>query len=592
MYWGNFNRLQPFEWVDFVFLSFRFDISALFTINLVFILLMLIPLNNRFFLKTVQWIFILGNWFFLVLNAVDVPFYAFNSRRTSFDAFQFLLPEIRQQIGQLTLHYWPVTLIAFLAGWALHWSFKKAPKSPTQKWSLFPIALIFWIGLGIFFIRNSIKLKPLTPGEAFTLSQGESGHGILNTPFLLFKTLELKPLNYQPWLTDSEMKQLFQPEGKESFTVSPNLKGQNLVIIILESFATEYTGLEGNAQTFTPFLDSLAREGLFFPHHFANGRTSRDALPSLFASIPSWMDESFVTSQYVSVQLDGLGSRFQRSGYQTAFYHGGKNGTMSFDVFSRRVGFKKYMGLNEYPEKGDFDGHWGIFDEPFLQFVAKDLYQTKVPFAVSVFTLSSHQPYSIPENYQGRLKKGPLPVHEAISYTDFALKRFFQTASKMPWFDNTLFVFTADHTQESSDPRYQNLMGQFDVPLIFFHPKIKLTADTSQWVQHLDLSPSLTQIFSLGSNLENQLGHSVFQKQKNLPIQYQDGAFHRFSSSGILSWRAEGRQTGWLWSGNKPGNQEKLELIGAVQYYRRGLVKDSLFLPSLHSQPDFFPLAE
>lgn len=582
LYWKNFNQLNGLDWLHFLQLSIRYDVSTLFSINLLFLVVLLLPLRlPALGFTLIRWVFVFGNWLFLVINAADVPFYAFNSRRTSFDALRILLPEFQAQFTQFVVHYWPVVLAAALMGWLLNRSFGKPPTQDKPViWSS-TLVLLVWVGLSVLLIRNSFKLKPLLPGEAFTLSQTEAGHGILNTPFLLFKTMELTPLMYEPWLGASELNAEMGEAKTENSQPNNPLKGHNLVFILLESFGTEYTGLEGNTDSYTPFLDSLAKEGLYFPHHFSNGRTSRDALPSVLASIPSWMEEAFVSSQFVSIKIDGLGHRLSRSGYKTAFYHGGKNGTMAFDVFSKQAGFQKYMGLNEYPSTSDYDGHWGIFDEPFLQFIAKDLNETQQPFAATVFTLSSHQPYTIPEKYTGQFKKGPLPVHEAVSYTDFALRQFFKQAQLMDWYANTLFVFTADHTQASANPRYQNQMGQFDVPLIFFHPRQKLHADTSQWVQHLDIAPSITDLLQLKVKSVNLLGESVFGKKRQFPIQYQDRMYYRFIPENILGWKGENPESGWMSADQKqPSANEKKAFVADIQYYRRGLVKDSLFLPA------------
>lgn len=577
LYPQNFHLLAFSDWLRLIILSFRFDISALFTINLVFFPLLSLPIQNRNYLLFVKWLFVLGNLFFLTINAIDVPFFAFNARRTSWDAFLFLLPEFFQQLPQFLVHYWPVPFLIFFQGWVLYVSWKRSlPFVSVSLWKTI-LSILFWLAIGVFLIRNSTRLKPLMPGEAFTLSQPEAGHGILNTPFLIFKTLEAKSMDYDPWLPTAELKtQLAIPSANNAMATAPG-KDQNLVLIILESFATEYTGLEGNPQTFTPFLDSLAKSGIWFPHHFSNGRTSRDALPSLFASIPSWMDESFVTSQYVSIRMDALGHRFRRAGYETAFFHGGKNGTMSFDVFSKQAGFQQYFGLNEYPVATDYDGHWGIFDEPFLQFCGQKMSAMKPPFAAAIFTLSSHQPYTIPQKYKGRFPKGQLPVHESIGYADFSLRQFFQYASRQSWFRHTLFVITADHTQESADPRYQNLMGNFDVPLVLYHPARQIQADTSQWLQHLDLLPGLTDFFGLQPIRQNPLGQSLFRKKTLFPMQFQDGGYYGFFPGRIVSWNGQYLKTEPI-SDSLSTSKQKLQMAASLQWYRRGLLRDSLFV--------------
>jgi len=488
--------------------------------------------------------------------------------------------DIKSQAPQLLLNFWPYTLLSLFLGFFLWLSFEKSPKGKSQKWNQALVSILFWAGLSVFLIRNSIGLKPLLPGDAFSLNQPEAGNAVLNTPFILFKTNEAKALPDQIWLSEAGMKTVLKPA---TYGTNGPLNGFNLIIIILESFSTEYTGLEGNPVSFSPFLDSLASSGLYFPHHSSSGRTSRDAPPSILSSIPSWMEESFMHSQYVSIKTEALGSVLKSKGYNTSFFHGGKNGTMSFDLSSRLSGFEKYYGMSEYPNsKQDFDGHWGIFDGPFLQFMSKKLSQTPQPFASTVFTVSSHQPYTVPDLLKGKFRTGPLPIHEAIGYADYSLKEFFQTASKQPWFNKTLFVITADHTQKNSDPRYSNLIGQFDTPLIFYCPSQNLIADTAQFVSHIDIRPSVLDLFGLSTNSNSLIGASVFSKKSDFPIVMNGSQYFLFHPSGTLSWDAIYQNAGWNWSSTKaspePQNLRKF-MIAQIQYYRQGLLKNKLFQP-------------
>ena len=571
------SQLGFTDWLSFIELSFRFDISTFAAINFLFWFVLLLPFPaGKVFLTVIRFLFVGINSIFLILNGIDIPFFAFNTRRTSYPALKFLLEDSVRQVPQLMVNYYPVVLIFFLGTFLLFRSFPRFPTPSKPKYIHSFSQIVFWMAISVLLVRNSFQLKPLMPGQAFTLSQSEAGHAILNTPFLLFKTTEIKELPDQKWLTENELYQQF-PKPPHS---ASSLKGYNVVLLILESFATEYTGLEGNKTSYSPFLDSLAKTGTYFPHHFANGRTSRDALPSILASVPAWMDEAFASSPYVSVKLNALGKNLKKQGYQTAFFHGGKNGTMSFDVFSRISGFSQYYGLNEYPDRTDFDGNWGIFDEPFLHYVSGKLTEMKQPFAAGIFTLSSHQPYTIPEKYKNRFKKGPLPIHEAISYSDFALRRFFENASTKPWFSKTLFVITADHTQGNHDPAYSNFYGSYDVPLILFCPGQKIVADTSRWVQHLDIAPGILDLLGSENGKRNALGTAFLSKETGYPIQYQDGSYHLLHPQGILMWKGESANNDWVWvpTGNHPEPPElRKKIMSRVQYYRQGLLHNMLF---------------
>src|SRR5690606_8681897 len=102
-------------------------------------------------------------------------------------------------------------------------------------------------------------------------------------------------------------------------------------------------------------------------------------------------------------------------------------------------------GKKEYKNDADYDGIWGIWHEPFLQFMADKLDEMPQPFFASFFSLSSHHPFKVPAKYKGKFPAGPLPVHEPVGYTDYAMKQCFVKASETEWYRNTLFVRVADH---------------------------------------------------------------------------------------------------------------------------------------------------
>ena len=164
---------------------------------------------------------------------------------------------------------------------------------------------------------------------------------------------------------------------------------------------------------------------------------------------------------------------------------------MGFESFTKSAGFDRYFGRTEYNNENDFDGEWGIWDEPFLQFFARQLNSMPQPFITALFTLSSHHPYKVPLKYKGKFRKGHLPIQEAINYSDFALQKFFATASKMPWFRNTLFVITADHTSEAYFPEYKTRVGQYRIPILFYHAGSDLKGTSPLTVQQTDIMPSI-----------------------------------------------------------------------------------------------------
>ncbi len=329
------------------------------------------------------------------------------------------------------------------------------------------------------------------------------------------------------------MKQIF--DVQKNYQVADSLgniqamQRKNVFIIILESFSAEHIGAlnhqQGNNNSdFTPFLDSLALKSLVF-EGFANGKRSIEGIPAILASLPTWMTEDFITSQYASNKFNSLASLLKTEGYSTSFFHGGKNGTMGFDAFSRSAGFDNYYGKNEYPDQEDFDGSWGISDEPYLQYIAKMLNNTPQPFMGTVFTLSSHHPYKVPEKHKKRFRKGPLKIQETIMYTDYALQKFFETASAMPWYANTIFVITADHTSEAWQPFYQNRVGQYAIPLIFFDPSNNSGEHKEIIAQQTDIMPTVLDMLNYTKPFIAFGGSLLRENEPRFSLSYLNGNY-------------------------------------------------------------------
>jgi phosphoglycerol transferase MdoB-like AlkP superfamily enzyme len=338
-------------------------------------------------------------------------------------------------------------------------------------------------------LRGGFGLIPLRTFDAGRYVNSGLVPLTINTPFQLICTIEGNDAPNFQFMTNKEAETIIQPIKN-----LPNDKflKKNIVIIIVESLGKEYMGFYNNGKGYTPFLDSLCTKSLTYKNSFANGTISMDAPPSIFSGIPNIMEDSYIISQFNINSPESIGSILSKEGYNSSFYHGGKNGTMGFDNFISQSGMGHYFGLDQYPNKEDYDGKWGIFDEPYLQYYADELSHKTQPFISSVFTLSSHHPYTVPAKHSTLLPKGSLPIHQSIGYADLALKKFFSTAQKQPWYSNTLFIITADHTSDSEKPDYQTLLGRYSIPFIFFDPQSKEgEIDSTHIIQHASLPATI-----------------------------------------------------------------------------------------------------
>jgi phosphoglycerol transferase MdoB-like AlkP superfamily enzyme len=341
---------------------------------------------------------------------------------------------------------------------------------------------------------------------------------ITNTTFTFLQSLFLPQVSEKKYFDEATCKQLFTNQifiSKNDTLQNLLHRKPNVMIIIWESLAKEYVGyFNPNQKSFTPFLDSVCRNSLVCTNGFANAKHSHEGMCAVMAGIPNLMENCFYYSAYQNNRIKGVAQYLKEMGYNTAFFHGGNNGSMHFNSFSKTCGFENYFGRNEYPNpEKDFDGTWGIWDEPFFQFAAKKINEMPEPFCAGLFTVSSHHPYIVPNPYKNKFPKGEIEILQTMAYTDFALQQFFKTASKMKWFDNTLFVIVGDHTSQNANPQYNNLIGAFKLPIIFYMPG-KLKGQINFPTQQVDILPTVLRVCGYEGNAAT-FGRSILQADSN-----------------------------------------------------------------------------
>ena len=405
------------------------------------------------------------------------------------------------------------------------------------------------------------NIRPITMSNAYQyVKTPAQAAAILNTPFCVIRTMGNEDMKVPSYFAQDELESIYTPVILPDSTAV--FRPLNVVVFILESFGTEYIGAmnpdKEGIHDCTPFMDSLINRSLTFETSLANGRKSIDAMPSVLAGIPMLKDHLFLTPTIMSKEISGLAKELGHKGYYSAFFHGADNGSMGFQSFSRVIGYNDYFGMEDFvkePQYGGnavFDGYWAIWDEEFLQFMCDKMGSFKEPFLASAFTASSHHPYNVPERYQNVFpNEGNLPIYRGIRYSDNALKLFFEKASKQSWFNNTLFVLTADHTNLSEHPDYQSDYGKFRVPIIFYCPSDSLTGQRKAIAQQSDIYPSVLgylgydrPFISFGQNLFNTPDSLTWAAnlQNGLYSYYQDSLVLQFdgkNETGLFAYKQD-----------------------------------------------------
>ena len=568
--YNYFSDLNIGEILKIFYGGVKFDISALLYFNVLYILLALLPFKfrgSKIYNKILKWVYFVPNSIALFLNCADITYYPFSLRRTTCMIFREFGGDnnIAKIFATAMVDYWYITLFFVGVIVSLVYLYKgiyaNMLSNNIKYYTSHTLTLCISIYFCIIGIRGGfgVTTRPISIGNATEYCRKPSQAAlVLNTPFTMIHSLTKQPYPEVNYFTEENVKEIFSPvhltpncltatsgcsnkldsitykETPNSSLLTPNYN--NVCVIILESFASEYTGGLG----YTPFLDSLMSEGLSFKYSFANGKQSIDAMPSVLSSIPM-MIEPFTTTAYASNDINSIATYLKPHGYRSAFFHGAPNGSIGIQAFINNAGFDEYYGLDEYPNKADFDGTWAIWDEEYLQYMTTCLDTIPQPFVSAVFTSTSHHPFLYPERYKGKFKTGPHPMYECIGYTDYALKRFFETAKTKDWYKNTLFVITADHTTIITNPEYLNARGIYEIPIMFYHPSDStLNGVSNVMMQQIDILPSVLSYLGFKGDYF-AFGKDIFNttEAENYVINYCPDGYQIYKDSLLLQFDGE-----------------------------------------------------
>ena len=483
----------------------RFDLSAVLYTNLPYLLLALLPLRlraNPVYAAVQKCLYVIPNFIALAINLADSVYFPYTGRRTTCSFFTefangenfsgILLPEI--------VNHWYLFLLGFAMLAVLIRCYRPTQAAGEGRryyllHALIFLACLYPLVIGLRGAPGATRPIGLNDANRFVDSPAQAAI-VLNTPFSLYRTINRVPFVNPGYFPDPEsVAAVYSPvhPGRPD----AEFRAKNICILILESFSASYsaylTGLQGEPHAgYMPFLDSLMQESLVFRHGIANGRRSIEAMPAVLSGIPSLV-ESYFTTSYATNDVSAITSELVRhKGYHASFFHGAPPQSMGFEAYANIIGCQKLYNKDDFGDNSQYDGTWAIFDEPFLMYFKEQLDREEQPFVSTIFTATSHHPYKVPKEYEDRLAGGTLPMHKCIRYTDQALRKFFAAARKAPWFDDTIFVITGDHTNVTDLPEYATTYGVYEIPIIFYAPSdsgIKGLRDGI--AQQTDIMPTL-----------------------------------------------------------------------------------------------------
>lgn len=579
-----------------------FDTSAIVYTNALYVVLMIavgaFSLKGQ---KAFKWLYLTINGLALAINLGDAVYFQYTMRRTTTTVFGEFSNEgnLGSIFGTEFINHWYLVLLFAVVMWGLY----KLYAMPRRKHAANLASLLLIVPLSIAGMRGGFTtaVRPITVSNANQYAQHPADAAlVLNTPFSLIRTIGksvfVVPNYYE---SDTELASIYTPEHQ---TKADTLVKKNVVVLIIESFGREYIGafnkdLEGGRyKGYTPCIDSLIAQSTTFRYSFCNGRKSIDGMPSILSSIPMFVEPFFLTPASMN-DYTGLAGILGNEGYQTAFFHGAQNGSMGFEAFAKKTGFQRYYGRTEYEAAhgtNDFDGTWAIWDEPFFQYYAEEMSKMQQPFMTALFSASSHHPFAIPQQYKSQFPEEHLPIQKCIRYTDMALGKFFATARKQPWFSNTIFVLTSDHTNQSDHAEYQSDLGGFCSPIIIYDPSQPVGRMEEKVAQQIDILPTILGMLgypkpymAFGIDVLNTPAEDTWA------VNYLNGIYQYVKYGYVLQF--DGKQTKGIYQltdrlmqhnlkGKVPQQtQMERELKAIIQQYMMRMTKNKLLISPSHT---------
>lgn len=558
-YFYNQNLIKIDSFVAFIKLCYHglaFDTTTILYANSLFIILSVLPLlinTRKGFQKFLFYLYFTVNLIFYTANFIDFIYYKYTFNRSTRASLDTLQNESNK--GSLFLNflvnYWHVFFLFFLMAFLWIYLYKKVKvkhheSKPNFKYflaSVFSFLLITALCIGGIRgdFRKSTRPINLLDASRFVTDASQADF-VLNTPFAIIRTWNTNTFKKVNLVDKTTIDSLIVPI--KHYKNNPKTK-PNVVILILESYAKEYISAFNkdmnirNYKGYSPFVDSLAQNSMIYTNGYANGYKSIHGMSSVIAGIPSFKD-AFTSSPYPKQKIESLVSVLKSEGYDTSFFHGAPNGSMGFLGFGNILGYDHYYGKNEYNNDADFDGVWGIWDEPFMQYFNKTISKKQQPFMATLFSVSSHEPYIVPDKYIGKFPKGDNPIHQCIGYTDYALKQFFNAAKKEKWYQNTIFVLVADHDNLIYYDDYLKDQNFHTVPILFFSPNKKYVGVNKDWAQQIDIYPTLLDMMGYDKPFRSW-GRSLISEKKVPPfvMRYSSDHYQMMSGNYICTFDGE-----------------------------------------------------
>jgi len=487
----------------------------------------------------------------IFIGIADIPYFKFFLNRITDAALQWIgaLSIVFEMIilNKANLIFTIVALISCVISFVFIWKVTKKHLRDKEEKSSVRFKEVGWFIAAAFFLFIGIRgvnEQPLRQGDAFHCNDPLLNQIGLNPAYTLMRSYFTR-VNLMETNEAIKNSQTILQIGTPLEDISPfahkvsrdsSMHKYNVVLVLMESMSANYLAAYGNKDHLTPNLDSLCNNSWFFKNAYSAGiHTNNGVFSSLF-SLPA-LKRIRPMSTVPLLKYTGIPYTLKQNGYKTIFLCPHSESFDNIGVFIPLNHFDLLYSNKNYPREKNI-GPFGVPDDYLFDFALKTIDQQKneQPFFATILTSSNHEPYSIPTYFKSNIDK---TAHRSVSYADWAIGKFLMDAKSKPWFDSTIFIFSADHGLNVGENSYEMALSYNHIPIMFYAPKILGAKQLNNFMGQIDIFPTLMGLMNT-SYINNTLGTDVISKPRECMYFSADNKIGCVDSTFLYVYRFEG----------------------------------------------------
>ena len=408
---------------------------------------------------------------------------------------------------------WGLLLLALVAG-LIVWACARLARQGHPRASVVQALVLLLVAFVT--IRGAIFAKPINPIDAFNADSYELAQLQLNGAFSMAKALGHGAPKISQRELDVALRQLgYAPGGHPFARHAAGGTPHNVVIFLLESWSAAYVDAfsDGRPLGLTPNMDRMARDGIIFTNFHSSGQRSFEGVQAVLTGLPALPGVPTLT-EGLTLRTTRVGALAERQGMRTIFTQSARRQSLRLDSVAHALGFAEYYGREDnarlllaYPDPDAF--RYGL-DHETMQGLADRLHGEGRQFLAFLFTGSTHAPYApVPPALQSQYPQDhpDKGLYDVIHYADWSIGQFMERARQEPWFDDTVFIFTADHTHRARGP-FADLCDRFDIPLVIYAPGLLEPRVDTRLASHVDIFDTVVDLLGVRADYAST-GHSL-----------------------------------------------------------------------------------